>query len=123
MNAIDKDPKAGTIRVRLAQTQADLAAMIALGEMMHAEGPFYRNLPLDEERMREIGRRGLTSGNPGLIIAERDGHVLGMAVVVLGEHFFSPILAATSQLVWHPSGCSSRQRANRIEIRCDGLTS
>ena len=53
--------------------------------------------------MREIGRRGVANGNPGLIVAERDGELVGMAIVVLGEHFFSPALAATVQLLYvHP---------------------
>jgi len=56
-----------------------------------------------ELRMREIGRRGVANGNPGLIVAERGGELVGMAIVVLGEHFFSPALAATVQLLYvHP---------------------
>lgn len=39
-------------------------------------------------------------GNPALIMAEREGRLLGMAVVMLGEHFFSPALAATVQLLY-----------------------
>ncbi|MBI2236463.1 MAG: GNAT family N-acetyltransferase [Magnetospirillum sp.] len=40
------------------------------------------------------------SRNPGLILAERDGRVVGMAVVPLGQHVFSPALAATVQLLY-----------------------
>ncbi|MGE5516695.1 MAG: N-acetyltransferase family protein [Bacteroidota bacterium] len=90
---------AGRIVVRLAQDQADIAAMIALGRQLHAESRF-RTLPLDDARMAEIGRRGLAQGNPGLLMAEHDGQVVGMAIVILGEYFFSPARTATVQLLY-----------------------
>lgn len=89
----------GAVTVRLAASEDDLAAMLALGRRLHAESR-YRGLPLDEARMAEIGRRGLAERNPGLIVAERAGTIVGMAVVVLGQHFFSPALAATVQLIY-----------------------
>ena len=73
--------------------------MVALGCVLHTES-WYRALPLDGARMAEIGRRGLTKGNPGLIMAERGGELVGMAVVVLGEYFFSPARTATVQLLY-----------------------
>lgn len=91
-------PKAGAVTIRLAGPH-DIDAMIGLGHRLHAESRFH-TLPLDDARMREIGRRGLADGNPGLIVAERDGQLVGMAIVVLGEHFFSPALAATVQLIY-----------------------
>jgi len=86
------------VSVRLARTEADIDAMVALGRLLHAESR-YRAYPLDDARMREIGRRGL-GGNPGLIVAERDGRAVGMAIVALGEHFFSPALTATVLLLY-----------------------
>lgn len=91
--------KPGRIIVRLASDQADIAAMIALGRQLHAES-CYQTLPLDDGRMAEIGRRGLSDGNPGLLIAEHDGQIVGMAIVVLGEYYFSPIRTATVQLLY-----------------------
>jgi L-amino acid N-acyltransferase YncA len=91
--------RTGGVSIRLAQSEADIAAMIALGRQLHAESRF-RTLPLDEKRMQEAGRRALANGNPGLILAERDGELVGMAVVMLGEHFFSPALTATVQLLY-----------------------
>lgn len=76
---------------------------MALGRAMHFEGPHFRDLPLDETRMLNAGQAALAKGNPGLLVAERDGEIIGMAVVVLGEHFFSAALAATTQLLYvHP---------------------
>ncbi|CAA7614682.1 GNAT family N-acetyltransferase [Magnetospirillum sp. UT-4] len=99
MNSIDTAPKAGAIQVRLARSQDDIAAMIALGRLLHAESRFH-TLPLDDARMAEIGRRGLEGGNPGLLIAEHDGQAVGMAIVVLGEYYFSATRTATVQLLY-----------------------
>ncbi len=98
----------GRIAVRLAKDRADLTAMMELGRLLHAESRF-RKLPIDEARLMEIGRMGLAKGNPGLILAERQGRLVGMAIVVAGEHFFSVAKAATVQLVYvHPKARGSR---------------
>ena len=91
--------KPGKIAVRLARDQADIGAMLALGRRLHAES-CYHDLPLDEARMAEIGRRGLAGGNPGLLIAEHDGIAVGMAIIILGEYFFSSARTATVQLLY-----------------------
>lgn len=98
MDGEHQSRRTGGVTIRLA-TPGDIDAMIGLGHLLHAESRF-RALPLDDARMREIGRRGLTDGNPALIVAERDGRVVGMAIVTLGEHFFSPALAATVMLIF-----------------------
>ena len=104
---------AGTVTIRLAETEDDIAAMIELGRKLHAESG-YRNLPLDDDRMWEIGRRGLKDRNPGLFIAEHDDgegdaasgdgkggkQVVGMAIAVLGEYYFSPARSVTVQLLY-----------------------
>lgn len=94
----------GAVRIRLAQTEDDIAGMIALGYRLHDESG-YRTLPMDDARMQEIGRRGLKDGNPGLLIAEHDDGngklaMVGMAIVVLGEYYFSPVRSATVQLLY-----------------------
>lgn len=99
LNSIDTSRKAGAIIVRLAKSQDDIDAMMALGRRLHGESRF-RDVPLDDGRMAEIGRRGLAGGNPGLLIAEHDGTLVGMAIVVLGEYFFSPARTATVQLLY-----------------------
>lgn len=94
-----KAAAAGRTIVRLAQSEADLAAMLALGRQLHAES-WYGALPLDEPRMMALGRRGLAHGNPALLMAERGGELVGMAVVMLGEYFFAPVRTATVQLLY-----------------------
>ena len=92
-------PRAGGVTVCLARDEADISAMINLGRLLHAESHF-RKHPYDETRLREFGRIGLSNGNPGLIVAERGGQMVGMAVVVMGEHFFSADKTATVQLLY-----------------------
>lgn len=92
-------PSRPGVAVRLARDAADIETMIALGRRLHGESRFHA-LPYEETRLREFGRVGLANGNPGLIVAERDGAMVGMAVVVLGEHFFSAAQTATVQLIY-----------------------
>ncbi|MBI5121423.1 MAG: GNAT family N-acetyltransferase [Rhodospirillales bacterium] len=89
----------GGVTIRLARDDADTEAMIELGRLLHAESRF-RHLPYDEARLRELGKLGLAKGNPGLLMAERGSKIVGMAVVMLGEHYFSKALAATVQLIY-----------------------
>lgn len=92
----------GRVSIRLAQSETDIQAMMALGRVLHGESR-YRDLPLDDARMHEIGRRGLANGNPGLLMAERGDQLVGMAIVMLGEYYFSPARTATVQLLYvHP---------------------
>lgn len=93
------EPRSGRVSIRLAANEADILAMIALGRQMHAEGRF-RKFPYDEARLLAAGRAGLGKGNPGLLIAERNGQVIGMIVAFAGEQFFSPVKVATSQLFY-----------------------
>ncbi|MBX9634518.1 MAG: GNAT family N-acetyltransferase, partial [Magnetospirillum sp.] len=97
--AAPAQPRKAGLGVRLACDAADITAMMALGRVLHAESR-YHTVPLDDARMREIGRRGLEGGNPGLLMAERDGELVGMAIVILGEYFFSPARTATVQLLY-----------------------
>jgi GNAT superfamily N-acetyltransferase len=92
-------PKAVTITVRLAKDEADIAAMIDLGRALHAESR-YAAYPYDEARLRQAGQMALAKGNPGAVMAELNGALIGMAVVVAGEHFFSAAKTATAQLLY-----------------------
>ncbi|WP_135078549.1 GNAT family N-acetyltransferase [Terasakiella sp. SH-1] len=87
------------VAIRFAKSQQDIDKMIDLGRKLHAES-WYRHLPMDDARMQEIGHRGLKDGNPGLIIAERGDEMVGMAIVVLGEYYFSAVRTATVQLFY-----------------------
>lgn len=91
-------PREG-VHIRLAETEADIEAMIELGARHHAESRF-RIYPYDRDRLLAAGRNALAKRNPGVIIAERDGELVGMAVVMLGEYFFSPTKTATVQLFY-----------------------
>jgi GNAT superfamily N-acetyltransferase len=90
----------GGVTVRLARDAADVEAIMALGRLFHAEGPYFRGQPYDEDRLRAFGRRALATGNPGGIMAERDGQLVGIAVVAVGEQFYSGTMVATVQLLY-----------------------
>ncbi|MCA3267988.1 MAG: GNAT family N-acetyltransferase [Azospirillum sp.] len=46
------------------------------------------------------GKSALKLGNPGIILAERDGELVGMATVVASEQFFSPAKVASLHLLY-----------------------
>jgi GNAT superfamily N-acetyltransferase len=46
------------------------------------------------------GKAALKHGNPGIILAERDGHLVGMATVVASEQFFTPAKVASLHLLF-----------------------
>lgn len=89
----------GQVSVRLAASEADILAMIALGRAMHAEGRF-KKFFYDETRLLAAGRAALKLGNPGIILAERNGELVGMATAVASEQFFSPAKVASLHLLY-----------------------
>jgi GNAT superfamily N-acetyltransferase len=91
--------KPGHVHVRLAASEADILAMIALGRQMHEEGRF-KKFFYDEARLLTTGRAAIKNGNPGIILAERDGQLVGMATVVASEQFFSPAKVASLHLLY-----------------------
>ena len=93
------EPRSGRVSVRLAANEADILAMILLGREMHAEGRF-RKYPYDEARLLLAGKSALKLGNPGIILAERNGELVGMATVVASEQFFSPAKVASLHLLY-----------------------
>ena len=94
-----KDHVDGRVHIRLARNASDVEMMIALGKRLHAESRF-RDLEYDQSRLRRVGEYGLTHGNPALLMAERSEILVGMAVVLIGEHFFSSAKTATIQLLY-----------------------
>lgn len=89
----------GRVTIRLANSAADVEAMIEMGQRLHAESRF-SNLTYDQERLRKSGEFGLAHNNPGLLMAERSGVLVGMAVVMVGEYFFASAKTATIQLLY-----------------------
>lgn len=86
----------GTITVRLAENDADIDAMIALGRLLHEESR-YRSLSYDTEKLRSFGRRALADKpRHGLLMAIKDGEVIGFLTATVGEYYFGRDLAATA---------------------------
>lgn len=97
--AAAKAAKPGRVAIRLATQEADIHAMIVLGRQMHAEGRF-KKFFYDEARLLTAGKAALKHGNPGIILAERDGQLVGMATVVASEQFFTPAKVASLHLLF-----------------------
>lgn len=87
------------VTVRLVADEPDIDAMIALGRRLHAESHFHAQT-YDEARLREFGRKGLSEGSHGMLVAERNGAIIGMAVVVAGGHVISAAKTATIQVIY-----------------------
>lgn len=89
----------GRVHVRLARDLNDVDTMITIGRRLLTESRF-RDLPYDEVRLRQSLEHGLHHGSPALFIAERNNQIIGMAIVVVSEYFFSSVKAATIQLIY-----------------------
>jgi len=87
-----KSPKPGHVAIRLASDEADIRAM-------HAKGRF-KKFFYDEAHLLAAGKAALKHGNPGIILAERDGQLVGMATVVASEQFFTPAKVASLHLLF-----------------------
>jgi Acetyltransferase (GNAT) family len=78
-------PRRGGVRVRLAETQADVEAYVGLARLLHGESE-YRHLQFDHESIRRIGQHYLTRPNHMcLFLAERDGEIIGMLRAVISS--------------------------------------
>lgn len=103
MDEARENPQSSGVIVRLARSEADVGAMIAIGRQLLAESPYFSKMPWSEARLITLGRMGLSKGNPGLLMAERGGRLVGVAVVAAGEQFFSDTKLATVQFFYvHP---------------------
>ncbi len=79
----------GLVRIRLAETEADIDALMELGRLNHAESS-YANMPLDEAHLRQRAREALRQrGRYALLLAERDGRAVGMLVAFCDRHLLS----------------------------------
>lgn len=92
-------PRRG-VHVRLARDSQDVGAVIELGRLYLAEVQVAHNLPYDENDQFTIGMQALANGNPAGLLAWQDDRLVGLAVVAVGEQFFSSSLAATVQLLY-----------------------
>lgn len=86
-----------SIQIRLAESEADIEKLIALGPRFLEESR-YRGLSFNPEKLRKIGRQALANkGQYGVLIAVKGEEVVGLLLANVSEFFFaSEFVAATT---------------------------
>lgn len=69
-------------------THDDIDRLVILGEEMHVESRFAR-LPLDVDKVRALFAHLIESPDGLLIVAEKDGEVIGGFAGYVAEHYFA----------------------------------
>lgn len=67
---------------------ADIPAIVALGERMHAEAPNFQGWAFDREKVAALVA-GLINGGGCALVAELDGELCGGVLGMCTEHWFS----------------------------------
>lgn len=75
-------------------TQADIPAIVALGEQMHAESPHYRGLTWDGQKVAETAANLLAIPHGFARVVESDGQIVGGMLALAVPHWCSRDLVA-----------------------------
>ncbi|MEC5375443.1 GNAT family N-acetyltransferase [Pseudocitrobacter sp. MW920760] len=75
-------------------TAGDIPALIELGARMYIESRYSQNSPFDEEKCAELARTLISSPAGCLLVAEKDGAVIGWLAGGIAEQWFSRQLMA-----------------------------
>lgn len=68
---------------------SDIPAIIGMAQDMHAESPRYRTLGFSAEKVSTLALALIRNGMPGgVLVAEREGWLVGMFAFHVGQHFF-----------------------------------
>lgn len=84
-------------------TAADLPALIEMGQALHDESPRYQGMGFSAEKLRRLFERlqGTLLTKPGCcLVAEEGGYIVGMAVGIIAERWFSDELYLTDLTVY-----------------------
>jgi GNAT superfamily N-acetyltransferase len=88
-----RSPVTGADMVRNAKA-GDIPALIELGARMYIESRYSQNSPFDEEKCAELARNLISSPAGCLLVAEKDGAVIGWLAGGIAEQWFSRQLMA-----------------------------
>lgn len=104
------------VTLRLGSSEADVDAVLALCRLAHAESRYAR-LPFGMVRMRMLGLNMLKSPKTsGILMAERDGELLGCLIATAARHIFSDALYASAALFYvKPEARASRAAVALLE--------
>ncbi|MEN59060.1 GNAT family N-acetyltransferase, partial [Salmonella enterica] len=75
-------------------TAGDIPALIELGARMYIESRYSQNSPFDEEKCAELARSVIASPAGCVLVAEKDGVVIGWMAGGIAEQWFSRQLMA-----------------------------
>ncbi|MCU0950798.1 MAG: GNAT family N-acetyltransferase [Burkholderiaceae bacterium] len=94
-----------------AATAADLPAMVALGEVMHAEGR-YRTVSFDRGRVADALAFAMREGI--VIVAESGGELVGGVALLIVPYFFSAERMATDLALFVAPGARGGAAAVKL---------
>jgi GNAT superfamily N-acetyltransferase len=78
-----------------AATVADVPILVELGAQMHGESPRFSRLRYDAEKVRALLSSAVNAPHMLVVVAERDGAIVGGFVGMVAEHWCSRDLIAT----------------------------
>lgn len=87
-------------RVRIADTEQDIDAIMTLACEMHREDR-HRNLKLDQVKLHRFFMKALdVKLSCNLLVSERSGRITGFLYATIGETFFGPSKVASCMLFY-----------------------
>ena len=91
---------------------SDFDSVCALGRQMHAESS-YSALEFSESRLREMFDEYLSNPNKIVLVADRDGDLVGLYAGYLSKYYFSDELVA-NDIAWF---VIKERRGSRVGLR------
>jgi RimJ/RimL family protein N-acetyltransferase len=85
------------LTIRLA-TEKDIPRLVEMGRRFRSESTYSKYLADNPERMAQLGRQLLEKD--GLLLAERDGVIVGMLGFIVHTHFISGEVVAGEVFWW-----------------------
>jgi hypothetical protein len=78
----------------------DVAAIIAIGRVMHAESLHYSRYPYDERKLHRLALGMLEDPNSILLVAEQDEIVVGVLAGFVSAFYFSSARSAADLILY-----------------------
>lgn len=103
-------------------TEADLPAMVEMGRALHDESPRYQHMSFNPDKLRRLfhSLQGTLLSKPGcVLVAEHEGHIVGMTVGIIAERWFSDDLYLSELTMYvrpeHRSGATFLRLVRSLE--------
>ncbi|MGJ7508679.1 N-acetyltransferase family protein [Variovorax sp. GT1P44] len=103
-------------------TEADLDAMVAMGQALHDESPRYQGMAFSPEKLRRLWEhlKGTLLTEVGCVfVAEHEGEVIGLTVGLIADRWFSEERYLTDLTMYvkpeHRDGMAFRRLVRALE--------